>query len=160
MRASSVSELCAILNKEIGDENIKFKLDLIHETPIFNNGCTILEFLGYAETIKNDSNVLPNELKLLATYKNRDKTLNEVLTIKKWINDNIFNFSLNLLVNNLDIREATLLVRLRIAINMIHKTSLTKEEKLEWQNHLLYLFHDRKRIMYDYFYREILELPF
>ena len=142
------------LNEKLSPE-YKFKLDLIHSTPVRENGTQVLEYLGKADTIYNDMSTVPKSLLP------KSHTSNKCKKIIHWINEKIFFCSIKQLQMNRNPFFFTELVRLRIAVNLIDKVDdLKKEEKDEWQMQLKEVYYERKHILQEYYITNIAQLPF
>ena len=146
-----LSELVEILNINIKPQ-YRFKLDPIY-TIDNDKG---LVFLGNAESIFKDITPFPFNIYYHENYL-------KYLENKKlifWINNKIFSQLLNDLLYKQNVFNLTYDVRLRIAINNIDKTNLTKEEKIKWNEQLIELYHNRLQSCFNYYYDKIIQLPF
>lgn len=118
-----------------------------------------LIFLGRANSIYNDFRIYPftnHTHKTFAKYWEAKSTIN-------WINNKLFTSELNQLLQNRLPLRTTSEVRLRIATNMIytHKNQyITPEEREEWAQWLHEIYWQRRKRIADYYFIEILQLPF
>lgn len=148
-------ELVQFLNKDLKTE-YKFNLNPIHSThAIIKEGVNV-EFLGYAQSISKDTHIIPSNLiPKIVLNKN-------TYALLQWINTKIFEAALKqLLRQNKLFKTSAEGVRLRIAVNMIAKQSiLTKEEQEEWIMQLQNVYYERKRVIDNYYFKEIEKVPF
>lgn len=140
------------------DEKEKFHLDLVYNSNLvkYDVGLPNVEYIGKADSIINDIAVVPSELiipvcSIPANY-----------SIVKWMNRNIFTPMLEDLLNDKLMSLNTRLVRFRIAGNMAINNSIliTKEERIEWNLHFKQVFYNRCLAISDFYFLNILELPF
>lgn len=150
----NLTELVKILNNDLTNP-FKFKLNPIHSTHATVKGGVNIEFLGYSDSISEDISIVPSELiPKIVCDKNSYKLL-------KWINTKLFTASLHCLLNNSNAYHLTEGVRLRIAVNMISKQkNLSHEEQEEWIMQLHNTYYERKRVISNYYFREIAQVPF
>ncbi len=129
-------------------------LDMVHSTEAKCKEGVHIRFLGYNDEINKDTATVPHNL---ITKVSTNQVLNNILY---YINKKIFTAMLNYLLIKKRLPSFTL-VRLRIAVNLIEKeTVLTKEEKDEWIEKLQNTYHERRRVMTEYYWTEIEMLPF
>ena len=141
------------LNNELS-KDFKIHFDMIHSTEAKCKENAHIRFLGYADSINKDIATVPHDI---ITKVSTNKKL---INILYYINKKIFTAMLNYLTLKKRLPSFTL-VRLRIAVNLIEKEDeLTKEEKDEWVMQLQNTYHERKRVMTNYYLTEIEMLPF
>lgn len=148
-------ELIRFLNKELKDE-YKFNLNPIHSTQAIVKEGVNVEFLGYAKSISKDIHIVPSHLiSKIVLNKN-------TYALLQWINTKLFETALNQLIQqNKLFKTSAEGVRMRIAVNMISKQSnLTKEEQQEWIMQLQNVYYERKRVLDNYYFKEIEGIPF
>lgn len=147
--------LIRFLNKDLKDE-YKFNLNPIHSTHATVKEGVNVEFLGYAKSISKDTHIVPSNLiPKIVLNKN-------TYALIQWINTKLFETAINQLLRQKKLFKTSAEgVRLRIAVNMISKQSiLTKEEQQEWIMQLQNVYYERKRILDNYYFKEIEEIPF
>lgn len=147
--------LIRFLNKDLKDE-YKFNLNPIHSTHATIKEGVNIEFLGYAKSISKDIHIVPSKLiPKIVSNKN-------TYALVQWINTKLFETALNQLLRQKKLFKTSAEgVRLRIAVNMISKQSiLTKEEQQEWIMQLQNVYYERKRVIDNYYFKEIEEIPF
>ena len=152
----NTKELVNLLNEQISEKEAKFKLDEIHETLAKDDGKRTSSFIGFANSIEKDTNIIPSELKTIKYTKHQK----EISTIRRWINQKLFQSCINWLLHNHNILMSTLDVRIRIAINMIMKTSLNRNDKLLWISHLHRIIRIREKVMFEWYLINIAQIPF
>lgn len=148
-------ELIRFLNKELKDE-YKFNLNPIHSTQAIVKEGVNVEFLGYTQSISKDIHIVPSNLiPKIVLNKN-------TYALLQWINTKLFETTLNQLLQQKKLFKTSAEgVRMRIAVNMISKQSiLTKEEKQEWIMQLQNVYYERKRVLDNYYFKEIEGIPF
>ena len=150
-----LKEIVNILNKNL-DWDFKFNLDTVYQSLAVYDGTRISGFVCYLNSIIKDYSVMPRNF---TWDMNTDQKL-RVLQTCYWINEHIFMESLNRLCKNEPIQFSTIYIRLRIAINMIDKLDIRSSQKLEWQDHLRILCHNRNLVMSNYYLDRIIQLPF
>lgn len=150
-----IKELVNILNKEL-DSDFKFNLDTVYESLAVYDGTKISGLVCYLNSIIKDYSVMPKNF----TWDMYSNQKLKVFQTTYWINKNIFMESLNRLCKNEPIQFSTIYVRLRIAINMIDKLDIRSSQKLEWQDYLRLLCHNRTLVMSNYYLNKIVQLPF
>lgn len=147
-------ELVNNLNNRLDSLNMKeskFQLDrIICSHPLKTT------ILGYAPSIINDQAIVPHHLRgpILFSFIN--------LKTVKWINRKYME-SLNQLTQGKRLDYRTNLVRLRIAACKATGTGiigLTNEEKEEWRQHIIKTFYERNLVITNYYFEEIVKLPF
>lgn len=147
--------LIQFLNKNLKTE-YKFNLNPIHSTYATVKEGVNIEFLGYAKSISKDIHIVPSELiPKIVSNKN-------TYALVQWINTKLFETAINQLLQQKKLFKTSAEgVRLRIAVNMISKQSiLTKEEQQEWIMQLQNVYYERKRVLDNYYFKEIEEIPF
>lgn len=150
----SIGQLVNILNRQL-EPQFKFQLDIITSTPA--NPSQIGEFLGFANSIIHDTNIIPK------WYDFQLKTVEEVKrasNIIHWINAKLFTNMLNQLIKNRYPLETTSFVRLRIAVNLIEKLNIPQSRKIEWIEHLQKCYRSRHYVITKYYDKEIVKIPF
>lgn len=148
-------ELVQFLNKDLKTE-YKFNLNPTHSTHAMVKEGVNVEFLGYAQSISKDIHIVPSNLiSKIVLNKN-------TYALLQWINTKIFEAALKqLLQQNKLFKTSAEGVRLRIAVNMITKQSiLSKEEQQEWIMQLQNVYYERKRVIDNYYFKEIEKIPF
>lgn len=144
-------EIVDKINEEL-EEPYKFHLDLIH----YHDNSNHVEFLGYSDSIEKDPAVIPKNLQLLVIP-------NKVnFDIAKWINRRLFTELLKDVGKKMLTQRDKKLIHLRIATNMAIDTTinLTKEQKIEWAEHIKIVFYKRLLAIDNFYCREILGIPF
>lgn len=154
-----MKEIIKKLNEKLEDK-YKFHFDIIHSyTGKVNpkNGLPQIEFTSYNDTIINDNACMLHVDTIdYVEYKNW-LTIHK---IEKWINEKIFIHNIHLLSLGRS-KSVTDSVRLRIADNLIMKQEyLHKEDRIEWSYLVKEVYYARKKVMMDYYFTDILELPF
>lgn len=150
----SIGQLVNILNQQL-EPQFKFQLDIINSTPA--NPSQIGEFLGFANSIIHDTNIIPK------WYNFQLKTAEDIKRISNivhWINIKLFENILKQLCNNRYPLETTSFVRLRIAVNLIEKLNIPQSRKIEWVEHLQQCYRNRQCAIIEFYDREIAEIPF
>ena len=150
-----LKEIVNILNKNL-DWDFKFNLDTVYQSLAVYDGTKISGFVCYLNSIIKDYSVMPRNF----TWDMYADQKLKVLQLSYWINEHIFMESLQKLCDNKPPMHQTMYVRLRIAINMIDKLNLRNSQKLEWQDHLRLLCHNRNLVMSNYYLDNIIQLPF
>lgn len=75
---------------------------------------------------------------------------------EKWVDENVFSDT-----NLCDINIKTNMVLIRIATGMLNKlTCITEDEKRLLHSLLIEFYTERKRVYMDFYYKEIIGLPF
>lgn len=148
-------ELVQFLNKDLKTE-YKFNLNPTHSTHAMVKEGVNVEFLGYAQSISKDIHIVPSNL-IPKVILNKN-----TYALLQWINTKIFEAALKqLLQQNKLFKTSAEGVRLRIAVNMITKQSiLSKEEQQEWIMQLQNVYYERKRVIDNYYFKEIEKIPF
>ena len=148
-------ELIRFLNKELKDE-YKFNLNPIHSTQAIVKEGVNIEFLGYTKSISKDIHTVPSHL-IPKIILNKN-----TYALLQWINTKLFETALNQLLQQKKLFKTSAEgVRMRIAVNMISKQSnLTKEEQQEWIMQLQNVYYERKRVLDNYYFKEIEGIPF
>lgn len=143
-------ELICALNEQL-EEPYKFELDKIISSAPYKT-----TILGYADSIINDTKIIPNELRI--------QVLSSIVNINicKWINKRLYMEMLHLLLQGKLSNINTLWVRMRIAANMSLKMmiNLTKEEIEELRQHMNDVFYKRYNVIANYYSIKIVQLPF
>ena len=148
-------ELIRFLNKNLKTE-YKFNLNPIYSTHAIVKEGVNVEFLEYAKSISKDIHIVPSHLiPKIVLNKN-------TYALLQWINTKLFVTALNQLIQqNKLFKTSAEGVRMRIAVNMISKQSnLTKEEQQEWIMQLQNVYYERKRVLDNYYFKEIEGIPF
>lgn len=147
--------LIQFLNKNLKAE-YKFNLNPIHSTHATVKEGVNIEFLGYAKSISKDAHIIPSNL-IPKIILNKN-----TYALVQWINTKLFETAINQLLRQKKLLKTSAEgVRLRIAVNMISKQSiLTKEEQEEWIMQLQNVYYERKRVLDNYYFKEIEEIPF
>lgn len=155
---SDFKKLIDELNSKLEDP-YKFTLDKIISTANYNT-----YMIGHADSILKDKVNIPHfndELRLKISCSITCIKLNS------WINRRIWMELLTSLLNNKLERNQTKLVRLRIAVNKIEKLNnnelafpLTQHEKTLWKWHIRQVFYTRNLVIDNYYFQNILQLPF
>lgn len=146
-------ELVTKLNEELPVQ-FKFKLDMIHSSCANVKIGNHIEFLGYAESISKDISIVPEDLIIFVC------TNPQASNIIRWINEKIFTSMLNQTLAGMNTMCSTEFVRLRIALNLIDKLDISSEQKQEWMFQLNSVYYERKKVIFEYYLREIVEIPF
>lgn len=148
-------ELIRSLNKNLENE-YKFNINPIHSTHATVKEGINIEFLGYTKSISKDIHTVPSHL-IPKVILNKNTYL-----LLQWINIKLFETPLNQLIRqNKLFKTSAEGVRMRIAVNMISKQSiLTKEEQEEWIMQLQTVYYERKRVIDNFYFREIEGIPF
>lgn len=150
---STFKELVAKLNQELPIQ-FKFKLDMIHSSCAKVRTGNNIEFLGYADSISKDISIVPEDLIIFVS------TNPQASNIVRWINEKIFTSMLNQTLAGMNTIYTTEFVRLRIAANLIEKLELNAEQKTEWIFQLNSVYYERKKVISEYYLKEIVEIPF
>lgn len=147
--------LIQFLNKELKAE-YKFNLNPIYSTHAIVKEGVNVEFLGYTKSISKDIHIVPSNL-IPKIVLNKNTYL-----LLQWINTKLFETALNQLLQQKKLFKTSAEgVRMRIAVNMISKQSiLTKEEQQEWIMQLQNVYYERKRVIDNFYFREIEGIPF
>lgn len=152
METIVISDLIKKLNTSLSKDCI-FRLDLVHSTPIRNNGTEAIRFVGYVESIVHDYSWIP---KFSLTWEDKQK----VLEVVRYVNKKLFTEMLYLVLNG-KLECYTEFVRKRIVYNMIFKLDcLSTQQKEEWNYTFNKVYHKRKTAIYDYYIKEVIQLPF
>lgn len=148
-------ELIRFLNKDLKTE-YKFNINPIYSTHAIVKEGVNVEFLGYTKSISKDIHIVPSHLiPKIVLNKN-------TYALLQWINIKLFETALNQLIRqNKLFKTSAEGVRMRIAVNMILKQSiLTKEEQEEWIMQLQTVYYERKRVIDNFYFKEIEGIPF
>ena len=147
--------LIQFLNKDLKAE-YKFNLNPIYSTHAIVKEGVNVEFLGYTKSISKDIHIIPSHL-ISKVILNKN-----TYALLQWINTKIFEAALKqLLQQNKLFKTSAEGVRLRVAVNMITKQSiLSKEEQQEWIMQLQNVYYERKRVIDNYYFKEIEKIPF
>lgn len=148
------------LNKDL-DYRYRFELDMVHQTPPSLDYRGTLDFICYAPSIKQDSNSMPTNFTWgMSNWGLISPEEEHCIRLKEWINVKLFTFMLNNLLKGKS-DTVTEYVRLRIAIHMIEKLNFLKKwDQIKWEKHLITLYYARRKVIFNFYYNVILELPF
>lgn len=149
-----LSTLVYNLNKKINPQ-YWYELD-----PIYTRESNSLsKLIGKSNSIYRDIKIFPFNILISHNY----LIYKESKSIILWINNKLFTSELNQLLQNRLPLRSTSEVRLRIATNMIytHKNQyITPEEREEWAQWLHEIYWQRRKRIADYYFINILQLPF
>ena len=140
-------------------QNYKFKLDILWDREVKDDGIYICTFNKFLNSINEDISWFTNESKDMYLFGNRE-IRKQLDNFKYWVNIKLFTNMINVATND-NLQYNTHLVRLNIANNMLDKFDFLLEEEIEEQQYLLKdTYYARNLGVCRYYEQFIAKIPF